>query len=73
MLWKCVEIRVVKYNVYTSKHYITLLSLIKEVSSVCFHSEYVSGYRRGPMPSDAAVLISRSRMITVLRFKCGKP
>jgi len=73
MLWKCVEIRVAKYNVYTSKLCFTLLSLIKEVSSVCFHSEYMSGYCRGPMPSDAAVLISRSRVMTVLRFKCGKP
>jgi len=37
MLWKCVEIRVAKYNVCISEHYITFLSLTKEVSLVCFH------------------------------------
>lgn len=72
MLWKCVEIRVAKCNMYTSEHYITFLSLTKEASSVCFHSEYMRGYRRGPMPSVTAVLISRSIMLTVLAFKCGK-
>jgi len=59
------EIRVAKYNVYISEHYITFLSLTKEVSSVCFHSQYVSGYGRGPMLSVAAVLISRFRMMTI--------
>jgi hypothetical protein len=65
-LFKATEIRVAKYNVYTSEHYITFLSLTKEVSSVYFHSEYMSGYRRGPMPSIAAAFISPSRMMAVL-------
>jgi len=56
---------IAKCNVYTSEHYIIFLSLTKEVSSVCFYTEYMSGYRRGPIPSFAAVLISRSRMMTV--------
>jgi len=34
------ETRVAKYDVYISEHYTTFLSLTKEVSSVCFHSEY---------------------------------